>query len=212
MNLLRPDELASQAEIERAEGRNRTLKRGIKTAAGIGLSAGGAALSARVLPFLNEYITSDLAIKGISKVSPQLGNFLQKGVEKGLDIKEGLNFIKDKMQEKKEPAKENRNIVEQYSPELHQFITTEVQKGRPVLEAGAIAQTNPKFKNVINQISKDHKVDWSAILKTVYGGQGQTQSQQPSQEMQSQQPQQGQTTAKLMAALQATQQARQNRR
>ncbi len=95
-------------------------------------------------------------------------SILKKGQEMGLKVEDGLNFIKEKV----EPAKEKRNIVEQYSPDLHQFIQEQIQKGVSPIQAGAIAQAGIKGKNfesAIKKLVKDHKTDWSSILQTVYG-------------------------------------------
>lgn len=155
----------------------------LKKAASIGLSAGSVALGAgiggislnRVLPFLSKYIPQDLAIKGLSKIDPRFGTFINKALSAGKSIDEVKSFIKEKAvgnesQEKKENPKDQRNIIEQYSPELHQFLKGEVTKGRPAIEAGAIAQSQDKFKNVIKKLESDHKTNFSSILESIYGG------------------------------------------
>lgn len=198
-NYLRPDEQANLSEIERAESRDSNLKKGIKLATSLSLGS-------KVLPFLNEYIPADLAMKGISKVAPKVGEFLKKGTASGLNLKDGLDYLKNEFtsqESKKQPAKENRNIIEQYSPELHQFIDEQVKNGRSPLEAGALAQHDKRFSNIISKLSKDHKTPWSGILQTVYGN---IQSQQTKQNNQTQQPGQGQ--AALMSILQKLQQSR----
>src|ERR1044072_1057692 len=177
---LRPDEIANLSEIERSKKRDQNLKSGIGLAGGLGV-ASGTGISSKILPFLSEYIPVDLAIKGISKVSPKLGDVLKKGVSKGLDPKEGLNFVKEqfsKQNEKKQQPQQNRNIIEQYSPELHQFIKSEIGKGRHPLEAGARARIDKKHEGIIKKIEKDHKTDWSSILESVYGSEQQPQNQQ----------------------------------
>ncbi len=182
---LRPDEAAANAQIEKAGTRDRYVKGALKTGAAIGMGA----LSSRIAPFLSSYVPMDLAIKGISKISPELGKFLSRGLSMGLDAQEGLNFIKENMgpkEEKKQEsaAKENRNIIEQYSPELHQFIDQEIKSGRPAMHAGALAQNDRRFSNVIKKMVKDHKTPWSNILQSVYGQQGQPQGQAASAEQQ----------------------------
>ena len=206
--MLRPDEAANRSVIERDERLRSNIGRGAKAIASIATTAAAPAIGSRILPFLSEYIPVDLAMKGISKISPKVGDFLRKGMESGLDVKEGLNFLKDKLTPK-ESAEESRNIIEQYDPELHQFLDQEIKKGRTPIEAGALAQLNKKFTSSITKLTKDHKTPWSGILQSVYGGQ---QSQaQPTQEQQTnqlnqQQPGQGQ--AALMAILQKLQQSR----
>ena len=227
-NYLRPDEKAMLSEIERSrksdEQLKGVLKTGAKTAIGLGtagLGLAGAKMASKVMPFLNEFIPYDLALKGISKVSPELGGFLKKGMEKGLDLKEGLEFIKKNIsgtEEANSPVKENRNIIQQYSPELFNFLEDQIKQGRDPLQAGAIAQNDNRFAPAIKKMSKDHKSDWSSILQTVFGQSQMAQQQQGQQQVQPQQMQQqqaqpqqaqgGQGQQALMSILQKIQQSR----
>lgn len=49
----------------------------------------------KIVPFLNEHIPEDLAVKGLNKISPKLGGFLKKGIASGLPIASGLEFIRN---------------------------------------------------------------------------------------------------------------------
>lgn len=199
--VLRPDEEAAEAEKYRNERFNSNLKTGAKAALSVGTAVAAPMAAARILPFLSEYVPLDLAMKGINKLAPKVGAFLKRGQAMGLDLKEGLDFVKEKMQpkeeEKKEPAKPNGNIIQQYSPELHDFISQEVSKGRSPIEAAAVAQNNNKFSKIIEKLSKDHKTPWSQIVEGIYGS-GQyggavnppQQNQQQAQPMQAAQGQQ----------------------
>jgi hypothetical protein len=191
----RSSEKVAESEIANAQ----KIKRGLKGVAGLGTAAVGIGLGSKIMPFLNEYIPTDIALKGISKVSPKFGDFLNRGLAKGLDAKSGLDYIKENLSKKQAPNE--RNIIEQYSPELHQFLTGEIQKGRQPLEAGALAETSGKYKKAIQDMVKDHKAPFSSILESVFGS-----AQQP-QQPQQQAPQQGQQQPEngdqaLMAALQ----------
>jgi hypothetical protein len=209
-NYLRPDEQAAESEIRKAKNRTNELRGGLQTAATFGTAALGKNAILKVLPFLSEYIPEDLSLKGISKVVPKLGDFLKNGMNQGLSLKSGLDFLKKEISnmkeetkepEKKEQPKENRNIIEQYSPELHEFIKNEVTKGRPVIEAGALAQNNQKYKNIIKKIEGDHKTNWSAILESIYGGGQYSRTVNPPQTQNN--PQQaGQGQQALMAIMQ----------
>jgi hypothetical protein len=165
---MRPDERANQELIER----DKRFRGNLKSAAGAALGTGLSMASSKVLPFLSEYLPVDLAMRGLDKVSPAIGKFLRKGQSMGLDIKEGMNYVKEQIIPKKETEQpqEKRNIIEQYSPELHQFIDQEVRKGRPLIQVGAIAQNDRRFADVINKLQKDHKTPWSNILQSIYGG------------------------------------------
>jgi len=199
-NYLRPDEQATYGEIERSQRMDRNIKGAAKTAGKASLTAGsfalasGTKLASRILPFLSEYVPSDLAVKGINKISPELGGFLKKGMEKGLNIQDGLDFVKENLTKQNEPAKANGNIIQQYSPELHDFIEQEIKKGRSPLQAGGIAVSDRRFSDIIKKLSKEHKMPWSSILESVYGADEMAQqpTQQASQQTQAQPQQQNQ--------------------
>lgn len=190
--VLRSDEVANQAEVERDQKFRGNVGKGFSAVASLGTAAAGGALASKVMPFLNQYIPAGLAMKGINKVSPQLGAFLQKGHEMGLDVEEGLDFIKGKLGgERKEPAKQDRNIIQQESPELHTFIDQEIRKGRKPIEAGALAQNDKRFSDVIKKLMKAHKTPWSSIIQSIYGTGDMAQSGQQRQAEQPAQPTQG---------------------
>jgi hypothetical protein len=217
--VLRSDERANQAEVERDQRLRGNIGKAVTTAGSLGAAGIAGGLASKVMPFLNEYIPAGLAMKGINKVSPKLGAFLQKGQDMGLDVQEGLNFLKDKLGVTKgnESPKQDRNIIQQYSPELHEFILEQINSGQSPLAAGALAElgkSGKSFKKEIEKIVKDHKAPWSSIIETVYGTQ-KNQSQpsvtnQPTpQNPQQGQPQgQGQGQAALISILQKIQQTR----
>src|ERR1017187_9128627 len=151
----RPDEIASQSLVRKNQEEESRHKSIGKTALDLATTATGIGLTAKIAPFLSKYIPADLAMKGINKVSPQLGSFLKKGMEKGLNIEDGIDFIKNqfapKEEEKKsEKAKENRNIIEKESPELHQFISDLIKKGETPTKAASKAYNDKKFMKAIN--------------------------------------------------------------
>jgi hypothetical protein len=171
------------------------------TSAGIGAAAIGSGIGSKILPFINRHIPLDMAVKGINKVSPDLGKFLKKGVSEGLKVEDGLQYIKNQIES---TGKENRNVIEQYSPELNNFMKGLIQSGKSPLEAGALAQLEGKkgFKKIIDKITKDHKADWSAIIQNVYGsGQIAQKNQQAPQQIQPQ-GQTGQGQQALMQMMQ----------
>jgi hypothetical protein len=167
------------------------------------------------MPFLNQYIPPGLAMKGINKVAPKLGSFLQKGHEMGLDVQEGLDFIKDKIGgDQKESAKKKGNIIEQYSPNIFQYMKELIGKGSSPIDAAAKARKflDKKQQDIISKMEKDHKTDWSSIVQTVFGGQGMAPNQseqQPNQPGQGGQPGAGQQA--IMQAIQAAAASRKRR-
>jgi hypothetical protein len=214
MNSLRPDEKVALGKEQRTQGTKDLLRGGLGLAAGIG----GAALSAKVLPFLNEVIPTDLAIKGINKISPKLGSFLRNGVSAGLDAKEGLRYVKDKIlpsESKQEQAQDERNIIQQYDPELHEYISQNIKKGMSPVQAGQKALRHERFQKAIRQIEKDHRTKISQILQSIYGSQDMGQSgniqQQAQAPVQQQAPQQGNANQALLEALKNAAEARKRR-
>lgn len=202
--------MSALSEIERSKKRNTMMK----TAGNLALTAGVAAtggisgvlpkIGEKILPFLSEFIPEDLAVKGINKVAPQIGSLLKKGKKIGLDIKGGLDYLKNQITNKQESPKENRNIIEQYSPELHQFIDQQVKGGLNPIQAGAIAQNKKEFGDIIKKLTKEHKTPWSNIIEAVYGaGQAAQQQQTTQQQPQGIQSQPGAGSQKLMQMLQA---------
>lgn len=183
-----------QEEAEAIKRQGEMPFRAAKTAAMYAPIAGAAAgagnqILKRVAPFLSEYLPQNLAIKGLSKIDPRLGKFIQTALDNGQTWNEVKDFIGSKFQEseepqkeKKKPAKENRNIIEQYSPELLNFMKEQISGGRPAIQAAAIAQNDKRFGDVIKKMMKDHKLPWSAIVESVFGkdeGQAQPMQNQP---------------------------------
>jgi len=187
--VLRPDEMASLRQLEEQNKSVSAIKNVGKTAVGTALGVAGASALPKVIekisPFLSEYIPTDLAIKGISKVSPEIGSFLQRGQKAGLDIKEGIDFLTGKIEQTKQAQpKDDRNVIEKYSPELFQWIKDKVGKGTPVLQAAALARlptTGQNFDKVIKKMEADNKTDWSAIVESVFGTEQQPQQTGKSQ-------------------------------
>lgn len=181
--------MASLRQLEEQNKSVSAIKNVGKTAVGTALGVAGASALPKVIekisPFLSEYIPTDLAIKGISKVSPEIGSFLQRGQKAGLDIKEGIDFLTGKIEEVKQTqTKDDRNVIEKYSPELFQWIKDKVGKGTPVLQAAALARlptTGQNFDKVIKKMEADNKADWSSIVESVFGTEQQPQSQKKTQ-------------------------------
>lgn len=120
--------------------------------------------------FLSPYISEDIAVKGLSKVDPRVGKFVKNAMANGADFEEIRSFIGDKISN---GPKNNSNIIEQESPELHQFIKNEIKKGRKPLEAANIAKLDKQrgntFRSSISKLEKSHKTPWAKIVQDLYG-------------------------------------------
>ena len=178
-----PDQQLYQNKKKQADDVRSTLTNVAATAAG----AGVAGLASKALPWLSEFIPSGLAMKGLNKISPKLGQFLQAGISAGLDPKEGMEFLKngitESQTENEQPAKQSLGIIEQHSPELHKFIENEIKKGKSPLQAGVEAtRGNDKFTKAIRKITQAYRMPWSAIIESVFGaGQGHSTKEEAAQ-------------------------------
>lgn len=221
MSFQRPDELASEVESERNRRFDQGLLSGGKKLLNVAATATGLGISSKILPFLSKYIPVDLAVKGISKISPQLGNFLKKGQSAGLDIKEGLDFIKEKLtpsQQEEQPSEikalENKNNKIQ---ELFDLASRGKTQGNQFLKHASHlikSQDIPDYETFSNFYKWWHgqpserrgspRAEFELFRQQI-GNTLQPQQQEQSQ----QQPQQsGQGQQALMAILQKLQQSR----
>jgi len=214
-NYLRPDEEAMYSEIGRTQDFDRRLKSGAKNALSAATAAtGAAALSSRISPFLSQYITPDLAIKGISKISPKMGEFLQKGMSMGLPIQEGLDYIRDNLNPAKEDIENKQpnqelNELGQFSPELQQFIEQQIQAGKSPDHAAALAGSEKGLHEIVKGIEKKINMPFTKFVRELYEGKAVQQQSQEAQGQPQQQPQQqGQGAQALMSILQKIQQSR----
>ncbi len=152
---LQPYQKADLETARKAKSPSDALKIGASVAGSI---YGGKVLT-KILPFLNNFIPQDLAVKGLSKVDPRIGNFINKAVNNGQSVEDVLNFVKGKMpndqegQNNKTPD-QTSNIIEQYSPELYRHLKDEIEKGENPLYAQARVNTDPKYKDFQNIIKK----------------------------------------------------------
>lgn len=218
---LRPSESAALAEIERSKKNDQLLKKGANLAVSAGTAALGVGAASKILPFLNEYIPIDLAIKGISKVNPKIGEFLKKGQSMGLDIKQGLDFIKGQFEGEKEPhekveepAKKGNPLqdFETNYPDLAQGLMNTIQNGQSPEAAAGILKTSTALGKQVKKLEKEIGMNFVDYVLQLFGpqGGGMQQQQQPQQQQQmgAQPQQQGQPQAQggnvdqeLMAAL-----------
>lgn len=187
---MNPYEKTSEEMKRQSEG----PKRFAKTAGSLAATTAGAATFAPVLaraaPLLSKYVPENLAIKGLGAISPGFGKFVKDGLDKGFGFDELKDFIGNQITEsQKAVVKDEKNLIQKESPELHQFIDEQIKKGRKPLEAGALAGL-VGFQKTIDKLTKEHKTPWSSIVESVYGGQVQPQ-QQPEQLQQMQQQQGG---------------------
>jgi len=184
-----PYEKTSEEMKRQSEGPKRFTKAAGSLAGTVAGAAAFAPMLARAAPFLSKYIPENLAVKGLSSISPAFGKFVSDGLERGYSFDQVKDFIGNQVSESvKSTAKDEKNLIQKESPELHQFIDEQIKKGRKPMEAGALAGLMG-FQKTIDKLIKEHKTPWSSIVESIYGGQPQSQ-QQAQQPQQMQQPQQ----------------------
>ncbi len=193
---------------EASEKIRRSGERPIELAKNLGIAAlsGGAAkigssvagsIAPKIGALISRYVPEDLSIKGLTKLDPRLGKFVQGALNEGADYEEIRNYLGEKINktENDELEKEKENIIQKYSPELHQFLDQEIRSGRKPIEAAAIAQNDKRFSSIISKITKEHNTPWSSIIESVFG-QALPESQ-PAQTPPNNQSQQGQMSPGL---------------
>jgi hypothetical protein len=212
-SVLRPDEEAAEERIRQNKRMNsipgNIAKAGVSTILGGGAVSAGLKMASKIAPFLSEHIPLDLAMKGISKLSPQLGKFLQKGQSMGLDIKEGLDMLRDKVapKEPEQKKKTNQQIdIGQYSPDLQAFIEHWLSQGEEPATAAAVAKNVPqnqaKFKAAIDKIEADTGEDFIELVGKMY--QGVNKGKKAQQGQQAAMPQKAQPQGQVPALAQQT--------
>lgn len=179
--VLRPDEAAAQANMERERRSGDNIKRGISSAVSLGGAIAGAGAFTKVLPFLSEHIPLDMAIKGISKVSPKVGDFLRRGQESGLDLKEGLEFIKEKISGNKQNLPEEKNAIQMHSQKLFDLVEEMINQGASPMEAASKVSSDKNSQSIIKQMEKEYKADWYSIVESIFG-KGDTAKRQQAQQ------------------------------
>ena len=130
---------------------------------------GGVNVISQMMPLLSQYVPPLLALKGLSKLNSGISSFIKAASNSGQQPEQIVDFIRNKVSPSQE-QKPQGNVIEQYSPELFQFLKSQIDSGRDVMQAGALAQNENRFASVIQKMSKDHKANWSSILQTVFGG------------------------------------------
>ncbi len=195
---MQPYQEASRVRQEHEKSPFKAAGQAAGLAAGSLPYAAGGAIFQRALPFLSKYIPEDLAVKGLSKIDPRFGKFINKAMGDGKPFEEVKDFIQEKVDEglQNVHAKEKRNIIEQYDPELHTYIQMKLKEGMSILQAGQKALGHGRFKKAVDKITKDHKTPWTAILRSVYGIGEQKKQEDPQQQEPQQAPpqqQQGQS-------------------
>ncbi len=172
------------------------------TALGGGAAKIGTQAASKLIPgimaFVNKYVPENLAIKGLEKLDPRFGKLIQGAMGDGYTFDDIKNFLGEKI-EKSQSPEDDRNIIQQYSDNLHQYIKDMIGQGNTPLQAAVKAK---KFltgnqTNIIKQIEKEHNTNFENLVESIYGGGQEGQPQQGAPQQAEQQTPQGMQTMQL---------------
>jgi protein-tyrosine-phosphatase len=170
---------------------NRQAQAPLKTLKKVGSLIGGAAIAGRILPFLSKHIPGELMRKGLSKIEPRLGKFVEGAINNGYDIEEVRNFMSEKFspKEQEEPqenpiAKQAKDFETNY-PDIIQALMSHINNGQSPEAAAAILKQSTPFSQKIKKIEKETGKNFVDFILEMMGGNQSSQMQQP-QQMQAQ--------------------------
>lgn len=186
----------------------------IKTATTIATSsiAGGAAFK-KIMPFLNKLIPGELMRKGLSKVNPDIGKFINTALNNGYGLEDIRNFMSEKFIEKKPEVSQQKQeqqenpIIKQSKdfetnyPDITQALMGYINKGQTPQAAAAILKQSTPFIQKIKKIEKDTGKNFVDFVIEMMGNQGNASNQsnqvqqQTTQEQPPQPPPQQQQTS-----------------
>ncbi len=149
----------------------------LKYAGGAALGTAGLGIAGKfmnkVLPLLSPLVPESFAKKALSKIDPRLGTFINKAESEGSDFSETRDFLQQTADKTLAQADEKKkNIIQKHSPELHDFIKEKIGGGTGLIAAATQANTDPKFRSVIEKIVKENKTSWPELVDMIYGSVG----------------------------------------
>jgi hypothetical protein len=165
----------------------------IKTAATLATSAiaGGAALK-KVLPFLNNLIPGELMRKGLSKVNPDIGKFVDTALNNGYGLDEIRNFMSEKFNKRNSEDKEKKssqssnNPIQDFEtnyPDISKALSGYINQGQTPEAAAGILKNSTPFVKKVNQLEKDVGKNFIDYVLELFGSNGPQSQSQPNQEM-----------------------------
>lgn len=94
---MRVERESAEREIEEAERPKKIAKNALSigaSAIGIGSLGIGKDMIKRLLPFLNQSLPEEIAVKGISKINGKFGKFIEEGIKKGLPASGAIDYLR----------------------------------------------------------------------------------------------------------------------
>lgn len=180
---MNPYEKTAEEMKRQSEGPKRLAKGALAVGSAVAGATSFAPVLARAAPFLSQYIPENLAIKGLSKISPQFGAFIKSAMDGGYDFSQVKDFIGDQIKQSDQP-KEDRNIIQQYDDKLFEALKMKIDKGFTPAQALSLVDIFPHHKKSIEKIEKAHKVPFLNIVEQIFGGPNQAKQSQQQEAMQ----------------------------
>lgn len=157
----------------------------------------------RILPFLNKSIPLDLMQKGINKINPKIGKFINGALGEGYDLEEIREFLNDKLQpgnsidNSGQETDEKRHInplqnFETNYPDIAGALARTMQNGQSPQAAAAILKQSTPFSKSIKKLESEVGKNFVDYVLELFGPQTQQNPQGGGQMNQPMQPQMGQ--------------------
>lgn len=192
-----------QAATEEIRRQAQAPKKLLNTAVGVGTSLIGGTALAKVLPLLNQFVPGELMRKGISKVNPRLGGFINTAINNGYSLDDIRGFLQDKFsqadpqnQQNQQSTPQSVNPLQEFEtnyPDLAQALQGYINQGQSPDAAAGILKTSSSFGKKVSQLEKNVGKNFIDYVLELFGNsqqQSAQQAQQPIQNQASQSPQQ----------------------
>lgn len=158
---LQPYQKASDEIRRQSESPGKFLKNTALTIGGLGASS---QILKQITPFFNKFIPKDIAIKGLTKINPTLGKFIQGSVKQGYPMEDVLEFVKSKVTNDEEENEEVESKAALQSPEMQQPTIKQMLKDPNIPFAGNQAQ-QPQPMQQEQQMGPGQQALMAAIQK-----------------------------------------------
>jgi len=158
-----------QAATEEIRRQSQAPTKALKTAGAIaGSLAGGSAIAGRILPLISKFVPGEIMRKGLSKIDPRIGKFIDGALNNGYSIDDVRSFMGEKFSPKSEETPQestqpqnNQATLQDFDnnyPMLSKALQATIQAGKTPQEAAIILKKSTalgrQVKDLESQIGK----------------------------------------------------------
>lgn len=194
---MQPYQAATEETRRQAQVPKKLLGHAATAAASIAV---GGPLVSRILPLINKFVPGELMRKGLSKVEPRIGKFVDTAINNGFSLDDVRSFMEEKFspkQEQQEPEQQQSNPLQDFEttyPDIAQGLANTMQQGQSPQAAAGILKTSSAFGKQIKKLEKEIGKNFVDYIVELFGpmmqqNQGQQMQQQQMQQQPQQQPQ-----------------------